>query len=88
MATPLGVKTFVAGDVLLATEINGFLMAQVIAVFADAAARDAAILDPEEGQFAYIIADGALTLYNGTVWLPFASGGGLEPASPLLLMGA
>jgi hypothetical protein len=88
MATPLGVKTFTAGAVLLATEVNGYLMAQVIAVFATTTARDAAILAPEEGQFAYITADDVLTYYNGAVWLPFVSGGGLEPASPLLLMGA
>jgi hypothetical protein len=88
MATPLGVKTFTAGAVLLASEVNGYLMAQVITVFATTTARDAAILAPAEGQFAYITADDELTYYNGATWLPFTSGGGLEPASPLLLMGA
>jgi len=90
MATPLGVKTFTAGDVLLATEVNGYLMAQVIAVFATTTARDAAILAPAEGQFAYITADEELTYYDGSTWAAFTSGGGggLEPASPLLLMGA
>jgi hypothetical protein len=88
MATPLGVKTFIAGDVLLAAEVNGYLMAQVIAVFANTTARDAAITSPEEGQFAYITGDDELTYYDGAAWLPFTPGGGLEPASPLLLMGA
>lgn len=88
MATPLGVKTFVAGDVLLAAELNGYLMAQVIPVFATTAARDAAILSPNDGQFAYITGDSELTYYNGATWLPYVSGGGLEPASPIFLMGA
>jgi len=88
MATPLGVKTFTAGDVLLATEVNGYLMAQVVSVFATTTARDAAILAPSEGQFAYITDDDELTYYNGSLWLPYVSGGGLEPASPLFLMGA
>ena len=88
MAQPLGEKEFTAGSVLTAADVNGYLMAQVIAVFATTTARDAAILAPAEGQFAYITSDDVLTYYNGAVWLPFVSGGGLEPASPLLLMGA
>jgi len=51
MAAGLGFKTFNTGDVLTASEVNGYLM-QGILVFADTAARDAAITSPQAGQFA------------------------------------
>lgn len=88
MAQPLGEKEFTAGSVLTAADVNGYLMAQVIAVFATTAARTTAIPTPFEGQFAYITGDDELTYYDGSNWQVFTSGGGLEPASPLLLMGA
>jgi hypothetical protein len=52
MAAGLGFKTFTTGEVLTAADTNGYLM-QGVLVFADAAARDAAITSPAEGQFAY-----------------------------------
>lgn len=89
MATPLGVFDFQAGAVLTAGQVNGYLMAQVIPVFATTGARGSAITTPSEGQFAYITDDDELTYYDGSNWAAFTSGGGgLEPASPLLLMGA
>jgi hypothetical protein len=54
MAAGLGFKTFTTGEVLTAADTNGYLM-QGVLVFADAAARDAAITSPAggaEGQFA------------------------------------
>jgi hypothetical protein len=53
MAAGLGFKTFTTGEVLTAADTNGYLM-QGVLVFADAAARDAAITAPAEGQFAYL----------------------------------
>lgn len=88
MATPLGEKEFVAGSVLTAADVNGYLMAQVIAVFANSTARGTAITSPAEGHFAYLRDTNELTYYDGASWQVFSSGGGLEPASPLLLMGA
>lgn len=62
-------KTFVAGDVLTAAQVNDNLMDQVIPIFADATARDAAITSPIEGQFAYLSDNNWLTWYDGSSWI-------------------
>lgn len=64
-------KTFVNGFPLNASELNEYLMSQVISVFVDATARDAAIESPTEGQFAYLTGSNVLTLFNGTAWETF-----------------
>lgn len=66
-----GFKVFENGNVLLASEVMGFMMKQQICVFADAAARDAAILAPEEGQFAFLKDEAKLTFYDSTDWQDF-----------------
>lgn len=63
-----GFKVFQDGNVLTASEVMGFMMKQQICVFADAAARDAAITSPEEGQFAYLKDTNKLTVYSGSIW--------------------
>jgi len=65
-----GFKVFEDGNVLTAGEVMGFMMRQQVCVFADAAARDAAILDPEQGQFAFLKDDDKLTVYT-TSWGDF-----------------
>lgn len=72
----LGRKVFVAGDILLAAEVNGYLMDQTIMVFADAAARTTAIASPTQGMFAYLTDDSTLYTYDGSDWVAFTSGGG------------
>jgi hypothetical protein len=67
MAAGLGFKTFNTGDVLSAADVNGYLM-QGILVFASAAARDAAITSPEEGQFAFLKDTNVTTYYTGSAW--------------------
>lgn len=67
MAAGLGFKTFATGDVLTATDTNGYLM-QGVLVFASAAARDSAITSPQEGQFAYLKDTDATTYYTGSAW--------------------
>jgi hypothetical protein len=67
MAAGLGFKTFNTGDVLSATDVNGYLM-QGILVFASATARDAAITAPAEGQFAYLKDTNVTTYYTGSAW--------------------
>ena len=62
-----GFKLFADGNVLLASEVNTFMMEQQIMVFADAAARDAAILSPSEGMFAFLKDTDTLTVYT-TSW--------------------
>ena len=64
-------KTFAAGDVLTATELNDYLMNQSVMVFTNATARDAALTSPTEGMYAYLTASDHLTVYNGTAWLVF-----------------
>lgn len=72
----LGFKTFAAGEVLTAANVNGYLMQQTIMVFADATARDAAITSPSEGMFVYLTGTNALQFYNGSSFEAFTSGGG------------
>jgi hypothetical protein len=62
-----GFKLFQDGQVLLASEVNEYMMQQQIMVFADAAARDAAILSPSEGMFAFLKDTDTLTVYT-TSW--------------------
>jgi hypothetical protein len=62
-----GFKVFQDGNVLLASEVNTFMMDQMIMVFASAAARDAAILSPSEGMFAFLKDVDKLTVFK-TSW--------------------
>ena len=65
-----GFKSFADGNVLLASEVNEFMAQQMIMVFADAAARDAAILSPSEGMFAFLKDTDKLTVFK-TSWGDF-----------------
>lgn len=77
MAAGLGFKTFATGDVLTANDVNGYLM-QGVLVFASAAARNAAITSPEEGQFAYTKDTNGLWYYDGTAWVASGATGDIE----------
>ena len=70
MSAGLGYKLFVTGDVLTAADTNGYLM-QGILVFASAAARDAAITSPQEGQCCYLKDTDAVLTYSGAAWVGF-----------------
>jgi hypothetical protein len=72
MAAPLGWKDFASGDVLTAADMDGYVMAQIIAVFADATARDAAITSPQEGQHAWLKSDNSLYFYTAVCLGGFA----------------
>jgi hypothetical protein len=61
-----GFKLFADGNVLLASEVNEYMMQQQIMVFADAAARDAAILSPSEGMFAFLKDVDKLTVFKNS----------------------
>jgi hypothetical protein len=65
-----GFKLFSNGQVLLASEVMDYMMVQQIMVFADAAARDAAITSPSEGMFAFLKDDDKLTVFT-TSWGDF-----------------
>ena len=66
----LGRKVFAANEVLTAADVNGYLMDQSVMVFADAAARTAAIAAPSEGMVAYLEDTSVLFFYNGSAWVP------------------
>ena len=65
-----GFKSFTAGAVLTASDMNNYLMEQSIMYFATEAARDAA-LTAEDGMVVYIGSNDeneGLYTYNGTSW--------------------
>ena len=68
----LGRKVFTAGEVLAAADVNGYLMDQSVMLFADAAARTAAIATPSEGMPSYLIDTSSFEIYDGSAW----AGGG------------
>jgi len=77
MAAGQGFKTFTTGEVLTAGDVNGYLM-QGVLVFASAAARDAAITSPQEGQFAYTKDTNGLWYYDGAAWVASGATGDIE----------
>jgi hypothetical protein len=64
----LGRKVFAPGDVFASTDLNGYLMDQMIMVFAGTAERGSAIPTPSAGMVAYSTATG-LNVYDGTAWV-------------------
>jgi hypothetical protein len=68
MAAGLGFKDFTTGEVLTANDVDGYLM-QGVWVFADAAARTAAVTSPQEGNMSYLKSDDAVYKYNGSAWV-------------------
>jgi hypothetical protein len=77
MAAGLGFKTFTTGEVLNASDVNGYLM-QGVLVFASATARDAAITSPQEGQFAFTKDTNGLWYYDGATWVASGATGDIE----------
>jgi hypothetical protein len=75
MAAGLGFKTFTTGEVLTAGDTNGYLM-QGILVFASAAARDAAITSPQEGQACYLKDTNEVLTYSGSAWVAVGGSSG------------
>jgi len=88
MAAGLGFKTFTTGEVLTAADTNGYLM-QGVNVFANAAARTAAITSPQEGQMSYLKDTNSTEYYSGSAWVAVgAAGGGMTLLSTTTLSGA
>lgn len=73
MAAGLGFKTFVSGDVLTAADTNGYLM-QGVWVFANAAARTAAVTSPQEGNASFLKDTNSLEIYDGAAWVAYGAG--------------
>jgi len=70
----LGFRTFTAGEILTAANVQSYLMDQAVMVFADSAARGSAIASPTEGMFTYLSDSDALEFYSGATWVPFSAG--------------
>ena len=70
-----GKKTFVAGEVLTAQDVNDYLMDQSVMNFESAGARGSAIPTPTEGMITYLSDDNQIESYDGDIWRvkgPFA----------------
>lgn len=83
----LGRKTFLAGEILEASEVNGYLMDQTIMVFAGTAERGSAIPSPSEGMHVYLQDTNAFEYWDGSAWQSQAGGGAGGFENSLLLMG-
>jgi hypothetical protein len=81
MAAGLGYIEFATGDILTAAAANGYLASQTVMVFADAAARTAAITSPQEGMFSYLKDSNSTQYYSGSAWVSIGG------ASPLTTKG-
>ena len=65
-----GYKLFNTGDVLTAAQVNTYLMEQTVMVFADAAARTAALTGVvSEGMLSYLKSTKQVEVYNGSAWV-------------------
>ena len=71
----LGRKVFTAGEVLAASDVNGYLMDQSVMVFDDATARTSAIGTPTEGMFAYLKDTNAFQYWDSSAWVDVSNPG-------------
>ena len=83
----LGYKQFSAGEILQASELQGYAVDQSVMVFASEAARSSALPSPTEGMISYLKDTDSVQTFSGSNWA--AVGGatvGFEQT--FLLMGA
>jgi hypothetical protein len=66
-------KTFSAGDILTAADVNTFLMNQAVMTFADSTARGSAIGTAVEGMLTYLEDTNAYEYWNGSAYVPLVS---------------
>lgn len=64
-----GFRTFAAGEVLTASNVNTYLMQQSVQNFAGTAARSSAVTSPSEGMVAYLQDTDQLSYYDGSAWV-------------------
>lgn len=63
-------KSWVVGEEVLAADFNSYVQRQVVATFANAAARDAAIGAPTQGMVCYLLDTNRLQTYTYGAWQP------------------
>ena len=64
-----GKRTFIAGEVLTAAQVNDYLMDQAVMRFSGSAARAASITAPTEGMHTYLDDSDSLEFYDGANWV-------------------
>ena len=69
-------KTFTAGEVLAAADVNTYLMDQSVMTFADSTARASAIGTATEGMLTYLADTNAYEYWDGTAYEPLVAAGG------------
>ena len=62
-------KVFTAGEVLSASDVNSFLMNQMIQTFAGTAARGSALPTPTAGMITYLSDTNTFQYWNGTSYV-------------------
>lgn len=71
-----GYKLFNTGDVLLASEVNTYLMQQTVMVFANSTARTSALSGVlAEGMISYLADTNATEVYDGSSWVSVSGTG-------------
>lgn len=66
----LGRKTFTAGEVLTAANVQGYLQDQVVQVYASSAARSSALgTAVSEGMMSYLSDTNSVEYYSGSAWV-------------------
>jgi len=70
-----GFKVWSTGDLVNASDFNNYIQEQVVMVFDDSTARDAAVTSAEEGMFCYLKDTNDLQFYNGSAWANFIGEG-------------
>lgn len=71
----LGRRTWTAGEVVTAANVQGYLQDQSVMVFASVAARTAAIATPTEGMVSYLSDTKGMDVYDGAAWKRIADTG-------------
>jgi len=65
-----GFRTFTAGSILTAAQVQNFLQDQVVQVYADASARTTALgTAVSEGMVSYLTGTNVMQYYDGSSWL-------------------
>lgn len=68
-----GLKTFTAGEVLTASDVNTYLAQQTVQVYAGTSARSSAVPTPSEGMVSYLSDINIVESYDGANWNPIDS---------------
>jgi len=74
-------KTFSAGEELLASDVNTYLMNQAVMVFDDESARTTALPSPGEGMVTYLKDVDLVQVWDGSEWDEISGGGSITVSS-------